>query len=238
MTSANEISTATTTRKVRRIILSVFAAGALAALIGTYVSGQSLAAAQHEELLAAQQHVTDIETAGREQVAESTQLVTEANLRQVGAMRPERLTADAEAIHPFLDIALTWSSDLEYSEARETIQRRFGLGPDSQFLTEFMPPSPHSVDGEGNVYYYIDAKGLNSRLGTFSISPVGIDGSLYRYIVIVSASSLSPDGKGSSSLPIIIDITVDADGTFTDVQAQSTNHKPRNAGEMPAISTP
>lgn len=238
MTSTNETAIDTSPRRIRRILLAVIAAGALAALIATYVSGQSLTVAQHEELLAAQQHVADLETAGREQVTESTQLVTEANLRQIGAMRPERLAADADAIHPFLDIALTWSSDLEYSDARETIQRRFGLSTDSQFLTEFMPPSPNSVDGEGNVYYYIDAKGLNSRLGQFSISPVGLDGSLYRYVVIVSASSLSPDGKGSSSLPIIIDITVDADGTFAEVQAQSTTRKPRNAGEMPVISTP
>lgn len=143
----------------------------------------------------------------------------------------DRMVADDEVIEGFLDAALTWTSHEEYMAARSTVQRKYGLAEDSSFMTAFLPDGSliSKKDRTGKQYNLIDELGLTSQVGSYHTSVLKVEGTLYRYFIEVNVQGKSADGEGASTLPSLVMLTVDENGTITDVEASATTEKPRSS---------
>lgn len=143
----------------------------------------------------------------------------------------DRIAADDKVIDGFLSDALTWSSHEEYMNARSTVQRKYGLDENSSFMTAFLPDGEaiSKKDRTGKQYNLIDELGLTSLVGSYDASVLKVEGTLYTYFIEVNVQGKSADGKGSSSLPSLVLLTVDENGTISNVDASATTSKPRSS---------
>lgn len=156
--------------------------------------------------------VADEQERGRSEVDE--QLRTDLGVER------ERIRRDVSVVESLLDTAFTWDSGAAYAAAREKVATDFELEPDDVFLTEFLPPSPMTVDGEGTEYYWIDTMGINATgASTPALEVAGVQGDRYRYVVRANigvtsdaVSRSNPDGNPiSASRPLLLQVTIDAD---------------------------
>lgn len=141
-----------------------------------------------------------------------------------------RLAEDRVAIGQLLDAALTWSSHAEYVEARESTMRVGGLAEDSSLMQAFLPPAPVNTDADGNEYPYIDAAGLNSRVGSFHPRLLSVAGTEYSYLVLVNVQSTSTDGNATATRAATVLVTVDDQGALSDVRGYASTSETKRGG--------
>lgn len=141
-----------------------------------------------------------------------------------------RVKADRQPIEDLVELALTWDSDKAYGLARAEMMSRYGLAEDSAFMVSFLPPAPFNTDSQGNIYPYIDAAGLNSRVGDVKYRLLSIAGTEYRYMVTAAVQSTSDDGEVTASNIATILLTIDGDGVITELSGFAATEAPRSSG--------
>jgi len=95
-------------------------------------------------------------------------------------------------------------------------------------MQSFFPPGPVSVDAYGKQYPYIDAAGLHSTVDAVTVSLVAVDGVNYSYLVLVSVAASSPDSSVTASRDSVLQVTIDADGRFTETQGWGSSFAARS----------
>ena len=153
-------------------------------------------------------------------------MLTDDATRLLSGATSERLELDHATIEELLERALTWSDNAEYTEARAATKRVYDLADDSVFMTSFLPPAPFSVDSKGNQYPYIDAAGLNSKVGGFQPSVLRINGLSYEYMVLVDVRSDSSDGRGAAVNVATVFLTIDGEGGVSDLRGYAATSLP------------
>lgn len=128
-----------------------------------------------------------------------------------------RVSSDEELIRGLLTTALNWDSQSSYDAAREQVMADYEISEDSHFLQTFLPPAEPNTDSRGNEYSYINAAGLNSRLGDFNVEVLSVVQTDYRYLVSVSSESLSDDDMQAASNTSVVLMTIDGEGVISDV---------------------
>lgn len=147
-----------------------------------------------------------------------------------------RVRRDEQIIEELLAAALTWEGHEEYVAAREEVIEEFDLSSDQHFIQTYLPPAPMTTDGEGNEFYALDvANGgapLNSRLGGFSADVLSVVRTEYRYLVSVTAESLSNDEMEAAGNTSVVLITIDGDAQITEISgyAEDVDAPRRNSG--------
>lgn len=176
---------------------------------------------QQLELDAQAQEIADLEAQMRAQVsgAKSDQQAVVDNALGTSA---ERVAEDTEAITEFLGLVTSWGSGKEYTEARESVMRRYGLDPRSQFMSTYFQEPVFNTDSSGNRYYVVDVEGLNSSLSSVDVKVLGVEGTKYRYMVLADISSSSNDGKASATRTSVIYLTVDGEQAVTEVSGYAS----------------
>lgn len=202
----------------------VLALGAVVA-IGGCLSGVTVAdqaqtiASQTTQIAKLQQDVSSQEA----QLAKAT----EQNATQALGVSDSRVKKDTAEIRQLLATAFTWDSGDSYETARETLKSRFDLTEDDAFLQSFMPPARFNQDNSGKRYYYLDATGLNSALGSnVDIEVVEVSATTYRYAVMAD-TEVGVDGpdqldgqgnplpKSTATRRVLVLVTTDATGKLT-----------------------
>lgn len=128
-----------------------------------------------------------------------------------------RLLEDTALIREFMRSVATWDSGESYTSARETAVRRYGLAEDSQFLQAYFPEPVFNTDTSGNRFYVVDTEGLKSSLESIDVQTLAVTGTEYRYMVLADISSESSSGKSSANRTSVIYLTLDGEGTISDV---------------------
>lgn len=207
-------------------VFPVVAGGLLAATLAVagVVSGgqQSQLDEQQERITALTASIDQGQTSAQQARDEATASLLGAELA--------RKEVDIKPIKELVETALTWSSQEEYDAARKAIIDRYGFAEDGQFLSVFMPPAPVNYDSQGNAYYYIDASGLNSRMGALDARLLSVDGVNYTYLVTAAQQSKSSDGEGVSSNVLVARVTVGGEGEIVSAIASATTTAPRSSG--------
>lgn len=142
----------------------------------------------------------------------------------------DRLALDKQIIDDLLNASLTWDDNKSYVAARETLLRKPGLDPKSQYMKTFLPKAPINKDKDGNEYPYIDAAGLNSRLNNQDVKVLSVSGTEYRYMVLATVESASKDSMGVASNTATIFLTIDGNEKITDLTGYAAKSKPRASG--------
>jgi hypothetical protein len=177
---------------------------------GATISGQNATlAAQQSTLEGVQTEVEAAHNATRD-------LNADLSLASLGA-DTERVSRDSKVIGELAAQALAWDSHATYVEARASTMRLYGLSADSAFMTSFLPESPVNIDAEGNEYPYIDAAGLNSRVGDLTVKVLAVDGVAYKYMALVDVQSESSDQIGVAVNVATIFITINGDGSTAEI---------------------
>lgn len=147
-----------------------------------------------------------------------------------------RLLQDARTIQTLADVAFTWETGAEYEQARSDLKRQFDLTEDDVFLQEFMPPSRYNEDASGKRYYYIDTVGLNSSVsGDVDLEVLKVVADKYTYGVLVDISVTSDAVSGgsgtiSAARKALLFVTVDAQGTISDLSGVPASGSTRQSG--------
>jgi hypothetical protein len=210
------------TRTSRGAIWFVLVAAGLAGASGVTLIHQTQADATAAATSAAQ--IKALEKDLTAVSAQQEQARDEAAARAAGmpsgnvASGMARISADTTVIKGLLTTAVTWDSNASYTQARAKLVTTYKVPADSAFMTTFLPPAPYSVDSTGKQYSYIDAAGLNSALGAYSVQLTGVRGTSYSYLVFVSVMASSTDGRGTASRADVLTLTVDADATVHDLR--------------------
>lgn len=191
------------------------AVGAAVLVVAGVVSGVTIVSqnAQRAEAAATLSRIAG-ENAELERVADAA--IAEATVADLGA-RTDRIAADTKVIQDLADRTMTWASNAEYSDARESTMRAYGLQETSTFMASFLPPAPITVDAEGNEYAFIDAAGLNSRSGTARVNLLDVAGAVYAYMALIPVTSTSSDGLGSATNIATVFVSVDPAGEVSDL---------------------
>lgn len=142
----------------------------------------------------------------------------------------QRLASDRDLMGEVLGTMFTWGGHEEYVAAREALTARFGLPGDSGVLATLMPEAPSSVDSDGNVRGYIDAAGLNSSLGAFTVTPTAVRGGQYSYLVTASILSKSSDGSATASRANVLEVMTETGGKIVSIQGWSAPKAARSSG--------
>jgi len=211
-----------------RLKNSVFPLVAGAVLIVTSIIGGATVSAQDAQLEAQQSKLDKLTSAAEAARAATDDLETAASLADAGA-NPERVAADSDAIGELVRRTLTWDSDASYREARESTMRAYALGEDSALMKSFLPPAPVNLDGQGNEYPYI-AAGLNSQVGDYRAKLLSVDGVNYVYMVLVDVQVKSGDGLGTAVNVATLFLTIDGEGTFSDLRGFASTTATRTSG--------
>lgn len=202
----------------------------LAALLclGLGIAYVVVAGAKNDQVETSAQQVAEKEGELQKISSQAAAEVQEVSNDSVGVQQ-DRLEEDNKIIGEFLTRVFTWDSHASYTEARASVMRVHGLKEDSAFMEEFMPPAPVNVDKQGNEYPYIDAAGLNQRVGAFRAKVLDVEGTEYHYVVFVDVQSRSDDKKGASSSTSVIYLTTDGTGEITGLSGYASNHKERSS---------
>lgn len=222
------------TKTVLRIAAPLLAVAVLGAGISTGVISN---ADQQAQLKAQQSALLDLGQHQQNTVEQTDDLLKNSDPRVLQQMTPERTVSDQQLIDDFLKLVFTWSSDASYTEARESLQRKYKLPADGEFLKVFFPEAPRTSDAEGNLYSYIDASGLNSSLGQSTVIPTKVNGTMYSYMVFVVQTVTSSGGEGTGSNASVVLFDVGPDGIAA-VSGYATTKAPKSAKgiEAPAES--
>lgn len=199
------------------------------------IAGGLLATSAIVASVTGSQHQSDLETKSAElealnqKIAEAsvgaTQIETTGALSRLGAS-PEKVAEDTDEIEELAERALTWDDHASYTEAREATMRAYDLDEASTFMKSFLAPAPVNIDSQGNEYPYIDAAGLNSRVGGVGVRLLEVDGLTYSYLALVDVQSLASDGLGTATNVATIFITIDGDGAVTELSGFAATKQP------------
>lgn len=204
-------------------------------LAGINAAGQSQAAAtQTAQITQLQQ-----DAAGRQaQLAQTT----EQNAAQALGVSDSRVKKDTAEIQQLLSTAFTWDSGDSYETARETLKSRFDLTEEDAFLQSFMPAAQFNQDQSGKRYYFLDAIGLNSKLGSnVDVEVVEVSATNYRYgvmadTVVGANGSAAIDAQGNpmpkptATRRVLIFVTTDATGKLTQMIGFPASGATRQSG--------
>lgn len=143
-----------------------------------------------------------------------------------------RVEQDRAVIQSLLSTALTWDDRASYEDARNSVIEDYDLAADDHFVETYLPPAPVTTDGEGNEYSYLDVAGLNSRLGGFEAEVLSVIRTEYRYLVSVTAESVSNDDMESAANTSVVLLTINADGEISDISgyAEDADFPRRSSG--------
>lgn len=180
--------------------------------------------ARSQEILALEQR----HTAREQELHEESQQVYDNLL----GTDHSRVTKDEVIIEKLLKAALTWDSHESYVAARENVIEEYQLSSEADFIETYLPPAPVTTDGAGNEYYGIDAAGLNSRFGSFETEVLSVIKTEYRYLVSVTAESVSNDELGSAANTSVVLVTINGNGKITDISgyAEDADFSRRSSG--------
>lgn len=128
-----------------------------------------------------------------------------------------RVQQDTVIIEDLLSTALSWDSHESYVEARSSVIETYDLRADDHFIQTYLPPAPVNTDGAGNEYRYLDVADLNSRLGEFDVEVLSVTRTEYRYLVSVTAESVSNDDMQASANSSVVLLTIDGEGQITEI---------------------
>lgn len=196
--------------------------------LGLGIAYVAVNSAKNDEVAASAATVTDKEKTLTERSVLASKEIQEVS-NEVSGVQQDRIDKDAKDIEEFLGRAFTWDSQASYTQARDSVMRVYGLKADSPFMKEFMPPAPVNVDKQGNEYPYIDAAGLNQRVGAYRIKVQEVVGTEYHYVVFVDVQARSDDKKGVSSTTSVVYLTTDGTGKISDLSGYASTQKERES---------
>lgn len=197
----------------QRNALLILAAAVCAVMVMFYVAGHN---ARSEETAAQEAEIAELDTRLQTVLAEE-EAEQQAAVDNALGTSDERVQADTVLIREFVRGAVTWDSGESYTQARDSVLRRYGLDEGSQFLQVYFPEPIYNTDTSGNRYYVVDTKKLNSSLDSVKVQPLGVSGTEYRYMVTAEISAKTAvDGHRASNTSVIY-LTLDGEGTFSDV---------------------
>lgn len=139
------------------------------------------------------------------------------SVREALGTDPARIRADTRTVRALARTALTWDSGDSYAQARESIQRRYALGPRSQLMTALLPAPAVNRDARGQSYDAVDAIGANCALKELDVAVIGVAGAESSYVaeaVVSVTSDLVKDSGTERS--VLFKVTLDAAGEVTD----------------------
>lgn len=194
----------------------------LAGLFTLSAVGYGLTLTNHQNQLGAQkQTIAELEGRMRAGVSESEE-EQRAVVNDALGTDAARVAEDTAAITEFLGTVTTWESGQEYVEARESVMRRYGLDPRSQFMSTYFQEPVYNTDSSGNRFYVVDAEGLNSSLASVDVKVLGVEGTAYRYMVLTEIASSSIDGKARATTTSVIYLTMDGEQVLSDVSGYAS----------------
>lgn len=202
---------------------------ALALLLIAGVSFTSLRyMGQQSELEAQRDEISALAHTQDQQHSEVAQKKEENTLEALG-VTSSRIERDSAVVNALLETAFSWDSGEDYDTARDSVAAHFSVPEDAAFFTEFMPPADFNKDSEGVRYYYIDAIGLNSSLGSgVDIEVVDVKATEYRYAVMADVdmsadATKTADSNGNAIPPasttrrVLLYVSVDGQGKVSDL---------------------
>jgi hypothetical protein len=136
-----------------------------------------------------------------------------------------RVNEDTQLVYDFVRTVVTWSSGEEYTEARESVVRKYALDEGSQFLQVYFPEPVFNTDSSGTRFYVVDTDGLNSSLASVEVLPMGVSGTAYSYMVLANVSANSNNGDATASKASVIYLTVDGEGVLSEVSGYASTSK-------------
>lgn len=206
--------------------LAVIVAAVLCLGLGiAYVTVNSV---KNDEVSASATTVSEKEKTFADRSVQASKEIEEV-VNEVSGVQQDRIDKDNKTIEEFLGRAFTWDSHASYTQARDSVMRVHGLKADSPFMKEFMPPAPVNVDKQGNEYPYIDAAGLNQRVGAYRAKVQEVEGTEYHYVVFVDVQARSDDKKGTSSTTSVVYLTTDGTGAISDLSGYASTQKERES---------
>ena len=209
----------------QKYVLAVFGVGLfLVALIVLMVQSMVHTAAVEENTQRLTALTQERDTA--QQTLDAAQV--ELYERITGSDAP-RVTQDTQDLVALLDQMLTWDSHQSYVDARQSVLEDYDM--DEQSLDALFPEAPVTTDSAGNEYYYIDAAGLNGRLGEYSVELLEVSGTDYSYVMFADMVSEQTLGNvtGSGTVPIIVFATVASDGELHDIRGYAGSEVTRSS---------
>lgn len=206
--------------------LAVIVAAVLCLGLGiAYVTVNSV---KNDEVSASATTVSEKEKTFADRSVQASKEIQEV-VNEVSGVQQDRIDKDNKTIEEFLGRAFTWDSHASYTQARDSVMRVHNLKADSPFMKEFMPPAPVNVDKQGNEYPYIDAAGLNQRVGAYRAKVQEVEGTEYHYVVFVDVQARSDDKKGTSSTTSVVYLTTDGTGAISDLSGYASTQKERES---------
>lgn len=206
--------------------LAVIVAAVLCLGLGiAYVTVNSV---KNDEVSASATTVSEKEKTFADRSVQASKEIQEV-VTEVSGVQQDRIDKDNKTIEEFLGRAFTWDSHASYTQARDSVMRVHNLKADSPFMKEFMPPAPVNVDKQGNEYPYIDAAGLNQRVGAYRAKVQEVEGTEYHYVVFVDVQARSDDKKGTSSTTSVVYLTTDGTGAISDLSGYASTQKERES---------
>lgn len=209
----------------KRNFLPVLAA---AVLVGALVLLAVVAGGNGRELEAQRGEVFSLERELTRVSNEAVELEAEISEDVLG-VDPARVEDDEQVLREMLNTALTWDSHESYEQARQKVMDDYGLGSDDSFVESFLPPAPSTTDSSGTVHSYIDASGLNSKLGSFETQVLDVKGTTYEYFLLVTVRSASADGQSMAAMTSPVYANVDADGNIVSLRGYAASTPVRSS---------
>ncbi|MBD5585325.1 MAG: hypothetical protein HDQ88_09605 [Clostridia bacterium] len=155
---------------------------------------------------------TNIEIARTQKTDETVTIVSDAT--NVDA---ELIARDMSATDNLMKQVFTWSSNREYTKARNDIMETYGLKEDSTFMTEFMPDMVVK-SRDGTEYYPIDVMELNATFDKVDVQLRNVAGDKYSYFCKVTWYVRGSLGTSESTNSVFL-FDTDSDGTIQNLEA-------------------
>ena len=198
---------------LQKNVLLLLLAGVFAVVAVSYF----VVSTNHEsEVVTQEQEIAELDAQMETELA-TARAEQQAVVDDVLGTNGARIEDDTVLIREFLQTVTTWETGEEYEAARESVIRRYALDEESQFMQVYFQEPVYNTDSSGNRYYVVDTQGLNSALSSIDVLPLGVTGTEYRYMVLTDISSTSDDGEANASKTSVIYLTLDGEGTFSDV---------------------
>lgn len=138
--------------------------------------------------------------------------------QDVSSLDLTRKRNDDAVLARLMHEATSWSTYSEYSQARKSIERTYGLDDKSSFMTSFMPAIPNVKDGDHYVNQ-IDTLGLNMSYSDLATYVSSIRGTDYTYLALVNVSTTSRDESTNQTTQVVVSYKTDSDHKITSIEA-------------------
>lgn len=171
---------------------------------------------QHIEVVTQEQEIAELDAQMQAELA-TAKAEQQSVVDDALGTNAQRVATDTEVIRQFMKTVTTWETGEEYTEARESVVRRYKLDERSQFMRVYFQEPIFNTDSSGNKFYVVDTEGLNSSLSSIDVKVLGVSGTEYKYMVLADIGSSSNDGKAGANKTSVIYLTLDGEGLMTDV---------------------